>query len=531
VPGAVRSQVPGLPARPASQQLATWKRFDGDGRRRPVPRDTRRAAIRAAAAGVDSRAACAAAEVSALPERGAGALAIVAAMNEQPHDPWHRVRSEFTGGRQWLDRAVVLAYAVATGLIVVGFTLLSEAASHAFARLGELGALGRWAPLAWTPALAVVLLWLTRRFAAGAQGSGIPQVVAALEFPLAEQERMRLVSLPLSLKKIVLVSGGLLAGLSIGREGPTVQVGAGVMQHARRWLSPRSGIDTHDLIVAGAAAGIAAAFNTPLGGIIFAIEQLSRRRGFTHSGLVIIGIVMAGLVAVSILGNLTYFGELQVKQMSWSLFAPGLLVAVACGLAGGLFTRLLISSLRGLPDRFSQYRHRHPFRFAAACALAVAVIGIVSGQATAGAGYAPTRALLEGHADLPALYTLLKFCATWLSAWTGLPAGVFAPSLAIGAGIGHDVAWLVDLRGQDAIPLIAFGMVGFLSATTHGPLTAFIIVMEMVAGQSMVLSLMAVALVATGVSRLLTPPMFLELATLLAPQGAERSKAGSGATN
>jgi H+/Cl- antiporter ClcA len=62
-------------------------------------------------------------------------------------------------------------------------------------------------------------------------------------------------------------------------------------------------------------------------------------------------------------------------------------------------------------------------------------------------------------------------------------------------------------------------MVGFLSASTQGPLTAFIIVMEMVAGQSMVLSLMAVALVATGVSRLLTPPMFLELAALLVPQG------------
>ena len=87
-----------------------------------------------------------------------------------------------------------------------------------------------------------------------------------------------LVSLRVSLHKIGLVSGGLLAGLSIGREGPTVQVGAGVMVGARRWLSPQSGIDAHDLMVAGAAAGIAAAFNTPLGGIVFALEQLTRRR-------------------------------------------------------------------------------------------------------------------------------------------------------------------------------------------------------------------------------------------------------------
>lgn len=456
------------------------------------------------------------------------ALAIVAAMSEQHHDPWRRVRDEISGGRQWLDRGVVLAYALATGLIVVAFTHLAEFASDTFRSLDRIGTVGRLAPLLWTPALAVVLLWLTRRFAQGTPGSGIPQVVAALESPLPEREQTQLVSLSLSVKKIALVSGGLLAGLSIGREGPTVQVGAGVMQHARRWLSPGSTIDTHDLIVAGAAAGIAAAFNTPLGGVIFAIEQLSRRRGFSHSGLVILSIVMAGLVAVSLLGNLTYFGELKAQELSWSLFVPGLVVALACGLAGGLFSRLIVASFRGLPDRFSAWRVQHPFRFAAACALAVAVIGIVSGQATAGAGYAPTRALLEGQgSELPALYTLLKFCATWLSAWTGLPAGVFAPSLTIGAGIGNDVAWLAGISGQAAIPLIAFGMVGFLSATTQGPLTAFIIVMEMVAGQSLVLSLMAVALVATGVSRLLTPPMFSELAALLVPQGGNAASAAT----
>jgi hypothetical protein len=138
----------------------------------------------------------------------------------------------------------------------------------------------------------------------------------------------------------------------------------------------------------------------------------------------------------------------------------------------------------------------------------VAVIGLVTGGATAGAGYAPTRALLEGQAELPGVYTLLKFCATWLSAWTGVPAGVFAPSLAIGAGIGHDVALLAGLGREAAIPLIALGMVGFLAATTQGPITAFIIVMEMVSGHAMVLSLMACALLASGVARLVTRPMY-----------------------
>lgn len=435
-------------------------------------------------------------------------------------DFWRNLRAELAGGRAWMDRAVVLGYAALTGLVVVGFTLLTEAAGRGFEALRGLGAVGPWLPLLWTPALTVMLLWWTRRFAPGAVGSGVPQVVLALDDALDGARREWLVSLRLSLHKIALVSGGVLAGLSIGREGPTVQVGAGVMQHARRWLSPQSGIDAHDLMVAGAAAGIAAAFNTPLGGIVFAIEQLTRRREMSHSALVISSIVLAGLVAVSVFGNNTYFGEMRVRSLSWSQLAPGLLVALLAGLAGGLFSRLLVVSARGLPDRFSRWRTEHPLRFAGGCALGVAVIGIVSGGATAGAGYVPTRTLLEGQADLPAVYTLLKFCATWLSAWSGVPGGVFAPSLAIGAGIGSDVAALTGIAGEAAIPLIALGMVGFLAATTQGPITAFIIVMEMVSGHPMVLSLMATALLASGVAWLLTPPMYAELALLLPPASA-----------
>lgn len=426
------------------------------------------------------------------------------------------MRTELSAGPHWADRIVVLAYSVLTGLVVVAFTLLSESASSGFSALTSIGGYGPWLALAWTPLVTVLVLWWTRRFAPGAQGSGIPQVVAALDDNLPEAQRTKLVSVGLSLHKIGLVSAGLLGGLSIGREGPTVQVGAGIMQHARRWLSPRAGVDSHDLMVAGAAAGIAAAFNTPLGGVIFALEQLSRRRSMSQSGLVIISIVLGGLVAVSFFGNRTYFGELRVQALEWSLLLPGLMVAVVTGLAGGLFSRLIVESARGMPDRFSRWRSDHPLRFAAGCGLAVAVIGIVTQGATAGAGYEPTRALLEGRAELPVAYSVLKFVATWISAWSGVPAGVFAPSLSIGAGIGSDVAQFAGLAGDAAIPLIACGMVGFLAATTQGPLTAFIIVMEMVAGHGMVLSLMATALLASALARGLTRSMYDDLAEIVA---------------
>lgn len=435
---------------------------------------------------------------------------------------------ELVAHRVWLDRAIVLAFAAFTGLAVVGFTLLAEAASHAHGALRTGVPGGVWLALLWTPALTVAVLWWTRRFAPGALGSGIPQVVRACDDgTLAPAQRHWLVSPKVALHKIGLVSGGLLAGLSIGREGPTVQVGAGLMVGARRWLSAGSRIDPHDLMVAGAAAGIAAAFNTPLGGIVFGLEQLSRRRGIAQSTLVISVIVLAGLVAVAAFGNITYFGRLRVQSLDWSLLGPGLLVALASGLLGGLFARLMVVSVRGSADRFSRWRRAYPYRFAAGCALAVAVIGLVTHGQTAGAGYAPTRALLEGQSDLPGVYTLLKFCATWLSAWTGVPAGVFAPSLAVGAGIGHDVATLTEVSREAAIPLIALGMVGFLAATTQAPITAFIIVMEMVAGHAMVLSLMACAMLAAGVSRLVAGPMYNELAALLPLPGAAPSGAAA----
>jgi H+/Cl- antiporter ClcA len=114
---------------------------------------------------------------------------------------------------------------------------------------------------------------------------------------------------------------------------------------------------------------------------------------------------------------------------------------------------------------------------------------------------------------MPLLYVTLRFVATWLAAWSGVPGGIFAPSLAIGAGIGADVALLTGWTTSSSA-LIALGMAGFLAAVTQAPLTAFIIVMEMVDGHAMVLSLMACALVASGVSRLISRPLYPQLALL-----------------
>ncbi len=427
-------------------------------------------------------------------------------MNREP-DFLQNLQTELSNGRLWFDRAVVLMYAVAAGLLVVAFTLLSE---WSFSLFEALYGYNPWLVLLWTPALTAAIVWLTRRDFPGAAGSGIPQVMAALDPATPPESRSRFVSLRLALAKMGLAAGGMLAGLSIGREGPSVQVAAGVMHHARRWIRPESGMNAHALLVAGGAAGIAAAFNAPLAGVVFAIEELSRKLAMRGSGLIIVAIVLAGLIGVSVFGNVSYFGVIKVPPLGWAAVLPGLAVALLCGLLGGVFSRLLAASLTGSPDRISQWRQRHPVRFAAAGGLVIAVIGLASQGATFGAGSGAVMQMLAGETEVPSLYVLLKFIATWLAAWCGVPGGIFAPSLSIGAGVGHNVAELVSPELGAA--LIAMGMTAFLAAVTQAPLTAFIIVMEMVDGRAMVFSLMLAAMLASLVSRLLSRPLYETLA-------------------
>jgi H+/Cl- antiporter ClcA len=449
------------------------------------------------------------------------------------------MRGDLADWRQWVARLIVLAYAAAAGLSVVAFSRLCDLAGLGFKAVTDLHPL---APLVWTTACTAAVVWATRRFAPGTAGSGIPQVMATLDPAFPPAARSSFVSLRLSLAKMVLTAGSLLGGLASGREGPSVQIAAGVMQHARRWLpaisgsegrtladpsSPSggsdgrsvgvhkvSGISEHGLLVAGGAAGIAAAFNAPLAGVMFAIEELASKLEQRSSGLIIAAIVLAGLMGVSFFGNATYFGVIDVPSLHPAIWWPALLLVLACGGLGGVFARLLQTSLVGTGDRVSRWRAAHPVAFAGACGLAAGAIGIASHGATFGSGYGYTRSLLLGQVDVPLLYVTLRVVATWLAVWSGVPGGIFAPCLAIGAGVGHDVAVLCGAQA-DSAALIAIGMAAFLAAVTQAPMTSFIIVMEMVGGHAMVLSLMAAALGASLVSRWIARPLYAALAQAL----------------
>ncbi len=386
------------------------------------------------------------------------------------------------------------------GGCLIGLAGVVMAIGAAWAERGFNGLLARW-PLACllvTPAGFALLAWLTRSYFPNSEGSGIPQAIAARKL-WGQQERGKLVSLRIGIGKIFLTLGGLLCGASIGREGPTVQVGASIMFALGR-LSPAR---QPGLILAGAAAGIAAAFNTPLAGVIFAIEEMSRSFDERSSGLVIGAIIAAGIVSLALLGNYTYFGVITSHLGSAFGWLAVPICGVAGGLLGGVFSRILVEVAHGLPGRIGPAIKRHPVIFAGGCGVVVALCGIASGDTIFGTGYTHVKALVDTGTPLPMSFGLLKMAATTLSSVAGIPGGLFSPSLAVGAGIGYDVSRLLPHVPVGAIILL--GMVGYFSGVVQAPITAFVIVAEMTADNTMVVPLMATSLIATGCSRLICP--------------------------
>ncbi|MEX3976094.1 chloride channel protein [Paraburkholderia caribensis] len=409
--------------------------------------------------------------------------------------------------RLWRQYGIFWLGAIAVGLTAVFYARLIDFGYNAFLHLQNEH---RWLTLFLTPAVAALSVWLTRRLFRGAEGSGIPQVIATLQSNTSAAG-MRLLTFPILLGKILVSFLAILGGFTIGREGPTVQVGAALMFNLRR-LYPRSNaLIERQLVLAGAAAGLSAAFNTPLAGIVFAIEELTRSFEARASGVLITAIIIAGIIALGLNGNYTYFGTIDIgTHFPDSLAVAVVITGIVTGIAGGVFGWLLLNTGRWMPAPLLSLNNERPVAFAALCGLAIAVIGLVSGGTTFGSGYAEARGLLYGTEHLSVFYPLLKMASMIGSYLPGIPGGIFAPSLSIGAGFGN----VLHMAFSDMqLPmLIALAMVGYLAAVTQSPITSFVIVMEMINGHALVISLMATALISSRISSVFAPPLYEALA-------------------
>ena len=411
--------------------------------------------------------------------------------------------------KDWKANLVFMLGGAVVGLVAVFMAVTSEWANETFFHMVEKNS---YLPFIVAPSGLVLIVFLTRKFFPGAEGSGIPQVVATLELG-HEKERSALLTLRIAFGKVFLCILGLLSGASIGREGPTVHVGAAIMFSLRRYIRFRLYDMERVLIIAGGAAGVAAAFNTPLAGIVFAIEELSRSFEVRTRGLMLAGVVMAAIISIAILGDYTYFGSTSASIDLKDAVVPVLVCGIFCGFLGGVFSLTLIQGNRWI----APFRGRNPYFVAALCGLGIAIIGYYSGHLTYGSGYGEAKAIMDNTGEIPTDYGYLKLLATVVSYLSGIPGGIFAPSLATGAGIGAHIAEWLSAYPYGAI--ILFAMVGYFAGVVQAPITAFVIVMEMTDQHELILPLMVVAFLATGISKsICKTPIYSTLADNFLPE-------------
>ena len=405
------------------------------------------------------------------------------------------------GGRKAWRLAVIIAAAVAGGALAVLFAKLCDWAGGLHADWAARFPLG---VLVLPPLVLPLMVWLTLKIAPEAGGSGIPQVIAASEEARRGQSDPR-VSLKTAAFKMLVAVVLLGAGLSIGREGPTVQIVAALVfaftAHLRGGPHPRT------LLIAGGAAGVAAAFNTPIAGVVFGVEELAKGFERRSSTVIILVVVAAGAAAYALAGNYSYFGEIRGSRALLSAWMTAPIVGVVGGLAGGLFSRALVSVLGPQKGPLGRLRLARPILFALACGLVTSAVAFASHGLSYGTGYQEASSLLEGHPVRALTLALSKWAANLAAAATGAPGGIFSPSLATGAGIGGAIGQLIPFAAsRDSVVL---GMAAYLSGVVQAPLTSAVILMEMTRDPGLVGPLMAASLIARLVSgRIMREPVY-----------------------
>ena len=400
----------------------------------------------------------------------------------------------------WLSRDLWrrrLAFWIGAGMIGLVSVAFAFAADQAQSLFQWMTVQALWVPLILAPLGFMLCAHLARTVFPGAAGSGIQQAIAACEMTDGAA-RARLMSLRVAVGKIFLTLIGIASGGSIGREGPTVQIGAAIMLK----VGTIAGADhAKGLMLAGSAAGISAAFNAPLAGIVFAIEEMSRSFEQKTAGLVLSAVIVAGLVSLGLVGNYDYFGQVSGSVKG----VEGWLMVLFCGLFGGiagaLFGKAMLWGTRQIRIWTSVMPGRRTLLVAGLCGLAVAVIGLATGGSTFGTGYEHARSAIEGEL-LPWYFAPAKLVVTLLSSLSGIPGGIFAPSLAVGTGIGSLLALVF---GASAGVAALLGMAGYFAGVVQAPITAFVIILEMTADSADLIPIMCASVIGYSVSSLLVP--------------------------
>ena len=373
-----------------------------------------------------------------------------------------------------------------------------------FAHRHQLGIdkIGAWAFLT-TPALFILSFEMIRLEAPLAAGTGIPQTIFAARRLSPSSRRLldSLLSLRTMTVKIAALYLAVWAGASTGREGPSVHVAACVFLAlvllARSRL--KLPLDFRSAVVAGGSAGLAAAFNTPLAGVTFAIEELSAGYLSSIRDYVLMAIIISAVTANSMRGEYLYFGKL--KEPLAIPLRTALEIGVLGGLLGALFCESILRGQAALAHRLQSPVPKERWKTVGGLAMGLVLLSWAVGPYVLGPGNEVAQDLL---ADIPLhgfhsfIFPFAKTLSTLLTYWSGMAGGIFAPCLSIGSALGGAVgSALKSPVGASAM----VGMAAFLAGSIQAPITSFVIIFEMTRDHNMLPSIMMGAVAGFMTSR------------------------------
>lgn len=352
----------------------------------------------------------------------------------------------------------------------------------------------------------VLSWWLVKEFAPNAKGSGIPQVMAAVELANPKEHRKirNLLSLKIIFFKILSSVILVIGGGAVGREGPTIQIAGSVFRKVNEYLPewwPK--ISKKNMIMTGAAAGLAAAFNTPLGGIVFAVEELSKTHINYFKTALFTAVIIAGLTAQTLAGSYLYLGYPKTNDVSLMVMFPIILVAATAGILASQLSVIMLKINSWKKKKLKTDKAN--VIFLVICALIIASIAYFINREILGSGKEIMERVLftkDKHEDW--YVPVLRMLGPALSFTSGGAGGIFAPALTAGASIGSVISGAIHLTPNETNVVVLAGMVAFLTGITRAPFTSAIIVLEMTDRHSLIFHLMLAGMVSSIASILVS---------------------------
>ncbi|MEO8147182.1 MAG: chloride channel protein [Bacteroidia bacterium] len=362
-----------------------------------------------------------------------------------------------------------------------------------------------------TPSCFVLAWWVVSKYSPFARGSGIPQVTAAIELsnPLHHYKVNSLLSIRVIFVKIISSLVMVFGGGVIGREGPTIQIAASVFKSINDRLPawyPK--ISKRNMIVTGAAAGLASAFNTPLGGIVFAIEELTKTHFSFFKSALLTGVIIAGLTALNFLGPYLYLGYPKLNGISALIIFPVIILSILTGVAGSGMGKSILFIFK---KKAGLKRNYQKIIYCAICGFIVALLAIFIDSRVFGSGKdIMVSMLFTNHKQLEWYIPLLRIIGPVISFSTGAAGGIFAPALSAGACIGSVLASQLHLAGTETNLIILCGMTGCLTSITRSPFTSSILVSEMTDSHSVIFYIMLTALLSNLIATVVSKHSFYD---------------------